>query len=92
MAPATKHLLLLIGTILLAQRATAQFDYNTTWLGTVLAFVNVSIIPGEWLQTASVILALRPGCFQYVSHGIEDMRTRSVTPAISTLCSAYALR
>ncbi|DBA85172.1 TPA: hypothetical protein ACH3X2_005885 [Trebouxia sp. C0005] len=55
MAPATKHLLLLIGTILLAQRATAQFDYNTTWLGTVLAFVNVSIIPGHTVTDEAML-------------------------------------
>ncbi|KAL0042039.1 hypothetical protein WJX77_001435 [Trebouxia sp. C0004] len=45
MAPATMHLLLLLGTVLLAQQATAQFDYNTTLLGTVSTFINVSTTP-----------------------------------------------
>jgi len=49
MAPATKHLLLLLSTVLLAhlQQTIAQFDYNTTLLGTVSTFINVSTIPGE---------------------------------------------
>ncbi len=59
MAPATKHLLLLLGTVLLAQQAVAQFDYNTTLLGTVSTFINVSTIPGEWIQTASIVLVVR---------------------------------
>ena len=59
MAPATKHLLLLLGTVLLAQQATAQFDYNATLLGTVSTFINVSTIPGEWLWTTSIVLAVR---------------------------------
>ena len=58
MAPAAKHLLLL-STVLLAQQAIAQFDYNTTLLGTVTTFINVSTIPGEWLQAASIVPAVR---------------------------------
>ncbi len=58
MAPAAKHLLLL-STVLLAQQAIAQFDYNTTLLGTVSTFINVSIVPGEWLHATSIVPAAR---------------------------------
>ncbi|KAA6414342.1 MAG: hypothetical protein FRX49_13713, partial [Trebouxia sp. A1-2] len=37
--------LLLLGTLLFAEQATAQFDYNSTLLGTVTTFINVSTIP-----------------------------------------------
>ncbi len=40
--------LLLLGSLLFAQQATAQFDYNSTLLGTVSTFINVSTIPGNW--------------------------------------------
>ena len=39
--------LLLFGSLLFAQQATAQFDYNSTLLGTVSTFINVSTIPGD---------------------------------------------
>jgi len=43
----TSLLLLLLGSLLFAQQTTAQFDYNSTLLGTVSTFINVSTVPGD---------------------------------------------
>lgn len=47
MASIATKLLLLLGVFLVAQKSDAQFDYNTTLLGTVSTFINVSTIPGD---------------------------------------------
>ena len=87
MAPAAKHLLLL-STVLLAQQAIAQFDYNTTLLGTVTTFISVSTIPGEWLQAASIVPAVR---WANIKTCIASACSADVTHAISapaSTCSA----
>ena len=55
--------LLLLGSLLFAQQATAQFDYNSTLLGTVSTFINVSTIPGDWRSLTCTSHAFDcPGC------------------------------
>ncbi len=59
----TSLLLLLLGSLLFAQQTTAQFDYNSTLLGTVSTFINVSTIPGNWRSlTCTSHYCYCPGC------------------------------
>lgn len=77
--------LLLLGTLLFAEQATAQFDYNSTLLGTVTTFINVSTIPGDWRS----LTCTSHDCYCWVDSCGRLQHSRTCSRTCTHTCHIY---